>query len=117
VLKDVGDDVEQLVAAPRTGIWRREESGGLGFARWGNDWHSLHDEGEAFFMRVLAAGDYRYPGADLGVLVSRSRMQTEDNQLTARAHEWIDGIHGQFAGTPPAAATPPPAGAMAFKTA
>ena len=53
---------------------------------------------------MLAPGDYRYPGADLGVLVARSRMQTEDNELTERAREWIDGIQAQFAGTPVAAA-------------
>ena len=63
-------------------------------------------------------GDYRYPGADLGVLVARSRMQTEDNRLTERALEWIDGIHAQFAGTRGARPSRrPPAGAMAFKTA
>jgi len=119
VLKDTGDEVEQLTAAPRTGIWRMDEGGGgISFARWGNDWHSLHDESEAFFLRVLAPGDYRYPGADLGVLVARSRMQTEDNRLTERARQWIDGIHAQFAGTPRAPADgPPPAGALAFKTA
>ena len=52
------------------------------------------------------------------MLVARSRMQTEDNQLTERALEWIDGIHAQFAGT--AVPTPEEAAAahaMAFKTA
>jgi biotin carboxylase len=118
VLKDTGDDVELLTAAPKTGIWRLEDSGAIGFARWGNDWHSLHDESEAFFLRVLGPGDYRYPGADLGVIVARSRMQTEDNQLTERAHEWIEGIHNEFAGTPVEAQEEhAPAGAMAFKTA
>jgi biotin carboxylase len=116
ILKDTGDEVEQLTAAPRTGIWRRAGDG-IEFARWGHDWHSLHDDSEAFFLRVLAPGDYRYPGADLGVLVARTRMQTEANELTDRAHEWIDGIHGQFAGTSLPAPEPVPAGAMAFKTA
>jgi biotin carboxylase len=114
ILKDTGDEVEQLTRAPQTGIWRLQGDG-IGFARWGHDWHSLHDDSEAFFLRVLAPGDYTYPGADLGVLVARSRMQTEDNELTPRAQEWIDGIHGQFAGT--AAAAPAPTGALAFKTA
>jgi hypothetical protein len=114
ILKDTGDEVEQLTRAPQTGIWRLQGDG-IGFARWGHDWHSLHDDSEAFFLRVLAPGDYTYPGADLGVLVARSRMQTEDNELTARAQEWIDGIHAQFAGT--AAAAPAPTGALAFKTA
>jgi biotin carboxylase len=114
ILKDTGDEVEQLSRAPQTGIWRLGDDG-ISFARWGHDWHSLHDDHEAFFLRVLAPGDYTYPGADLGVLVARSRMQTEDNVLTESAHEWIAGIHAQFAGT--AAAVPAPTGALAFKTA
>jgi biotin carboxylase len=114
ILKDTGDEVEQLTRAPQTGIWRLQGDG-IGFARWGHDWHSLHDDSEAFFLRVLAPGDYTYPGADLGVLVARSRMQTEEGELTPRAHEWIDGVHAQFAGS--AAAAPAPTGAMAFKTA
>ncbi len=118
VLKETHEEVEHLTQAPRTGIWRMDDAGAISFARWGNDWHSLHDESEAFFLRVLGAGDYRYPGADLGVIVARSRMQTEDNELTPRAHEWIDGIHREFAGEPLAEQDPPaPAGAMAFKTA
>ncbi len=113
ILKDTGDEVEQLTQAPRTGIWRLGDDG-ISFARWGHDWHSLQDETEAFFLRVLAPGDYTYPGADLGVLVARSRMQTEDNELTDRAHEWIAGVHAQFVGTP--YAEPAPAGALAFKS-
>jgi hypothetical protein len=116
ILKDTGDEVEQLTQAPRTGIYRLED-GRIDFARWGNDWHSLHDDSEAFFLRVLAPGDYTYPGADLGVLVARSRMQTEDNELTERAHEWIDGVHAHFVGSAVAPAEPVPAGALAFKTA
>ena len=118
VLKDTGDDVERLTAAPRTGVWRIDDAGAISFARWGNDWHSLQDETEAFFLRVLGAGDYRYPGADLGVIVARSRMQTDDNRLTERAHQWIRGIHGEFAGEPVPKEEPPPhAGVLAFKTA
>jgi biotin carboxylase len=116
ILKDTGDEVEQLTQAPRTGIWRLEGDG-IRFARWGHDWHSLHDDSEAFFLRVLAPGDYRYPGADLGVLVARSRMQTEDNRLTERALEWIAGVQQHFVGTPLPEHEPAPAGALAFKTA
>jgi biotin carboxylase len=117
ILKDTGHDVERLTAAPKTGIWRFGDAG-IRFSRWGNDWHSLHDEAEAFWLRVLGPGDYSYPGADLGVLVARSRMQTEDNELTERAHHWIEGVHAQFTGEPlePRHA-PVPAGALAFKTA
>ena len=117
-MKDTGDAVEHLTSAPKTGIWRMDDDGGIAFARWGNDWHSIHDEREAFFLRVLGPGDYRYPGADLGCLVSRSRMQSEENRLTRRACQWIDGIHGQFAGevVPAAEADAAATGVLAFKS-
>jgi biotin carboxylase len=116
ILKDTGDEIEQLTAAPRTGIWRLQDSGEMEFARWGHDWHSLQDDSEAFFLRVLAPGDYRYPGADLGVLVARSRMQSDDNQLSDRAREWIDAVHGQFASVAPPAAPAELLHAVAFKS-
>jgi biotin carboxylase len=100
VLKEPDDSVELLTAAPRTGIWRLgDRPGEIDFSRWGNDWHSLHDETEGFYLRVLAAGDYRYKGADLGILVTRARMQTEDNELTKHCRDWIEAIRSQFAGT------------------
>ena len=34
---------------------------------------------------MLAPGDYTYPGADLGMLVARSRMEDDDGRLTDRA--------------------------------
>ena len=87
------------------------------FAGAGNDWHSICDEGEAFYLQVLGAGEYRYPGADLGLLVARSRMQTDGNELTPRAREWIDAIRSQFHGVPlePSAAAERPHDALAFK--
>ena len=117
VMKQPEDGVELITAAPKTGIWRRDQSGRLAFSRWGNDWHSLQDDTEGFYLRVLAPGDYRYKGADLGILVTRCRLQTDDNQLTADCRRWIDGIRAQFAGTPVEAdADPPPKhDALAFK--
>jgi hypothetical protein len=118
VLKQTDDRVELITDAPRTGVWRIDEGGQIAFGRWGNDWHSIHDESEAFYLRVLGPGDYRYRGADLGVLVTRSRMQTDEGHLTDRAHQWIAAIEEQFVGTPLAADEPPPrTDALAFKTA
>jgi biotin carboxylase len=118
VLKEPEDRVELLTAAPRTGIWRLGESGDIAFSRWGNDWHSLQDDSEGFYLRVLAAGDYRYKGADLGILVSRGRMQTDENELTERCRGWIRGVRSQFTGTPVEKDDPPPKhDALAFKFA
>ena len=116
VIKETRDEVELLTAAPATGVWRLD-GGQATFAGSGNDWHSICDEGEAFYLQVLGAGEYRYPGADLGLLVARSRMQTDGNELTPRAREWIDAIRSQFHGVPlePAAVAERPHDALAFK--
>jgi biotin carboxylase len=119
VLKEPEDRVELLTAAPRTGIWRLDDAGGIGFSRWGNDWHSLLDESEGFYLRVLTSGDYRYKGADLGILVTRGRLQTDENELTEQCRRWIEGVRSQFAGTPVAGDDEPPPkhDALAFKFA
>ena len=64
------------------------------------DWHSVEDEDEAFYLRIAQEGGYRYPGADIGILVTRGRLQTDDHELTERAHTWITGIKKQFWTTP-----------------
>jgi biotin carboxylase len=100
IIKETGDEVELLNRTPRTGIYRLTGDGSAEFNRWGYDWHWIADESEAFYLRIMAPGDYRYPGADLGALVTRGRLQTDDNQLEDRCKRWITGIRAQFAGTP-----------------
>jgi len=119
IVKQTHEAVELINDAPRTGIWKLDdETGAVSFRRWANDWHSLQDESEAFYLRVLGPGDYRYKGADLGVIVTRSRLQDENDQLTERARTWIGGINGQFDGTAVRADDEPPHhDALAFKSA
>jgi biotin carboxylase len=100
IIKSTEEDVDLITAAPKTGVYELDDAGRMSFARWANDWHNLIDETEAFYLQVAAPGDYRYKGADLGVLVTRGRLQTDDEQLTDRCRRWIDGVKGQFAGTP-----------------
>jgi len=54
----------------------------------------------AFFLRIVGEGDYLYEGADLGILVTPGRLMTEDFQLNARAHAWIDGLRGHYQSRP-----------------
>ena len=75
------------------------------FVRGETDWHTVADEDEAFYLRIAHEGGYRYPGADIGILVTRGRLQTDDHSLTERAHTWISGIKGQFVTAPLQAAT------------
>ena len=85
VLKDVDEETELITVAPATGIWRMRRDGTVEFVRRDTDWHDVRDKDEAFYLRIAFAGGYRYPGADLGILVTRGRLQTDEHELTDRA--------------------------------
>jgi biotin carboxylase len=117
IIKETRDQVELLTGAPRTGIYRLGADAAVTFRRWGQDWHGIVSESEAFYLRIMGPGDYRYCGADLGALVTRGRLQADDNQLEERCKQWITGIRGQFTGTPPIPQRPAPASPLDFKMA
>jgi biotin carboxylase len=95
IMKEPVDSVERILEAPRTGTWHLDDDGSLRFVRVTNDWHDVTHEDECFFLRVYGPGDYRFKGADLGVLVTKGRMQTADG-LTQRCKHYIDGIRSQY---------------------
>ncbi|MGZ8576293.1 MAG: biotin carboxylase [Actinomycetota bacterium] len=108
ILKQTDDAVEVITEAPSSGIWRMDHDGALGYARRDTDWHTVADESEAFYLRIATAGGYRYPGADLGILVTRGRFLDDDHELVDRARSWITGIKSQFRSVPPPSEAPPP---------
>ncbi len=99
IMKEPGDDVERILAAPRTGSWRMTDAGALAFEHVSNDWHEITSEDEAFFMRVYGPGDYKFHGADLGILVTKGRMQTAEG-LTERCRRYITGIRAHYQSEP-----------------
>jgi hypothetical protein len=107
ILKQTEDVTELITAAPTSGIWRMRPDRSIGYARRDTDWHTIADESEAFYLRIAGEGQYRYPGADLGILVTRGRFMNAEHELLDRARTWISGIKGQFASVPPGAETPP----------
>ena len=121
VIKHTGDEVGVIDDAPATGIWRTRRDGDLVFDHADTDWHDL-TSGSArttgFYLRVSGPGDYLYKGADIGILVSRGRLQSDlcDGQaaLTPLCRQWIDGIRNRVRATP-LPATQIPAVAVATK--
>jgi hypothetical protein len=101
VLKQVTDDVELITDAPPSGLWRLADDGSVRFMGPETDWHNVGGHNEAFYLRVHGIGEYRYPGADLGILVTRDRMQSDDRELLERGVLWAKAIGEQFHGTPP----------------
>jgi hypothetical protein len=104
IIKETSNVVERLETTPRTGQYSLDDNGALVFRRAALDWHQLQDESEAFFLRIYGNGDYRWKGADLGVLVTKGRLQIDSAQggsaLTIRARHLIDSVRAHYSGTP-----------------
>ena len=98
VIKHTDESVDLLIDAPLSGVWRMSENGNIRYGHYSYHPHAAESEQEAFFMRISGKGDFRYEGADLGILITRGRLMDDDFQLTPRAKAWIDGIRGQFKG-------------------
>jgi len=100
VIKHTDDSVDILTEAPQTGIYKMLEDGRVVFDRFDYHRRAVESENEAFFLRILKPGDYRYEGADLGILVTRGRSMTKDFELNDRAKRWIHGIKTSFSAKP-----------------
>lgn len=100
ILKHTNDDVRLVTKAPRSGIWRMGDDGKLTFNRMDTHRRAVETEEEAFFLRITRKGDYLYEGADVGILVMRGRLMTDDGKLSDRARAWIDAIHGMYKSAP-----------------
>jgi hypothetical protein len=103
VIKETSSVVQLITSAAPTGQYSYNQSGALVFRRAALDWHQLQNESEAFFLRIYGAGDYRWKGADLGVVVTKGRLQRRSDgadTLTIRARHLIDSIRGQYFGLP-----------------
>lgn len=98
VLKQTTDEVEIITQAPSSGLWRMSEDGSVRFVSTEKDWHNVTGTDEAFYLRVYGVNEYWYPGADLGVLLVRERMQTAERELIPKAAAWTKDIMAEFAG-------------------
>ncbi|MGE4072337.1 MAG: biotin carboxylase [Lysobacterales bacterium] len=96
VIKHTEDSIGQITHAPETGIWRMDEAGEVHFDRFDYHRRAVRTENEAFFLRIVGKGDWRYEGADLGILVLRGRAMSDKFSLTERSKKWIDGIRKHY---------------------
>ncbi|MFV0457156.1 MAG: biotin carboxylase [Actinomycetales bacterium] len=118
IIKETSPVVELITHAAATGQYTVDAAGSLVFRRSMPDWHQLENEQEVFFLRIYGEGDYRWKGADLGVLVMKGRAQYAPGggqyALTIRAKHLITAIRDRYEGVPlrevqaptPSASTP-----------
>lgn len=100
VMKYTDKTVDIVTNAPPTGVYRMSDDGTVSYDRFDFDRQAIESEREAFFLRITGAGDYRYEGADLGILITRGRVMENDFELNDRARNWIRGIKKLYAGKP-----------------
>ncbi|WP_411351480.1 biotin carboxylase [Leisingera aquaemixtae] len=100
VIKHTDDSVDIATEVPETGIYRMAEDGTVQFDRFDYHRRAVESEQEAFFLRILQPGDYRYEGADIGILVTRGRSMTPGFQLNDRGKRWIDAIKSNVKARP-----------------
>jgi hypothetical protein len=108
VIKHTADDVDRITAAPASGVWEMTPDGGVRHVRMQTHRRTVQFENRAFYLRISGVGDYRYEGADLGILVSPGRFMDDDFRLNERARAWIAGIRGEYVGQPLSAAEAAP---------
>ena len=105
VIKHTDDSVDIITQAPETGIYRMLDDGSVVYDRFDYHRRAVESDKEAFFLRISKVGDFRYEGADLGILVTRGRSMTQKFQLTTQSKRWIDGIKSCFTARPLPAAS------------
>ncbi|QQS55691.1 MAG: biotin carboxylase [Candidatus Competibacteraceae bacterium] len=115
VIKHTEDSVDVVTQAPASGIWKMNDDGSIAYSRFDYHRRAVASESEAFFLRITGPGNFRYEGADLGILILRGRSMTDDFVLNDRTHAWIKGILDQYQAHPLETAqvdTAPAAGAF-----
>jgi hypothetical protein len=101
VIKELGTTVEHIQQAPPSGLWLLAEDGTVQFERPTPDWHALQDESECFFLRIYGPGDYRFKGADLGIVLTKGKLQTGDPwRLTERGKRLVETLRTHYTSTP-----------------
>ena len=96
IIKHTEDTIEYIHDSPQSGIYKMFDNGHIQFDRMDTHRRAVESEFEGFFLRISKQGDYLYEGADMGILVSRGRMMTDDFKLTKRAQAWISAIKGKY---------------------
>lgn len=96
VIKYTEPDIRLIHQAPQSGIWRLGSDGTVSYGRFDYHRRAVQSEKEAFFLRIAGPGDYCYEGADLGILITRGRLMTDNFKLNQRAKQWLSGIKAQF---------------------
>ena len=88
--------VERVGVAPQSGIYRLDEQGEVGYRFFDYRRAAVETERDGFFLRITGPGDWRYEGADLGILITRGRLMSDDGEINERARQWLTGLTARY---------------------
>ena len=100
VIKYTNDDIQHITAAPDSGIWTMQDDDTIEYSRMDTHRRAINNDNEAFFLRISRKGDYFYEGADMGIIVVRGRLMTDNFNLKPRAMKWINAIKSHYKSEP-----------------
>lgn len=100
VIKYTEDKIEHITDAPDSGIWVMQDDDSIQYSRMDTHRRAVNDDNEAFFLRISRKGDYFYEGADMGIIVVRGRLMTDNFNLKPRARKWIKAIKAHYKSEP-----------------
>jgi hypothetical protein len=96
VIKHTRKTIELATKAPESGIWEMKKNGNIQFKKMDAHRQSVIDDNEAFYLQITQKDGYLYEGADLGILVMRGRLMSDDFELSERGKRWISGLRAQY---------------------
>jgi carbamoylphosphate synthase large subunit len=96
VIKHTRKTLELATAAPESGIWEMQKNGKIKFKKMNANRQSVVGDNEAFYLQITQKDGYLYEGADLGILVMRGRLMSDDFELSERGKRWIKGLREQY---------------------
>ena len=96
VLKSTTKDVELLAEAPPSGMYKLDDQGRVAYSFFDYRRSAVETEGDGFFLRITGPGDWRYEGADLGILITRGRLMDDEGELNGRARTWLTGLSDRY---------------------
>jgi hypothetical protein len=96
VIKHTIDTLELVTKAPESGIWEMKKNGNILFEKMDAHRQSVVDDYKAFYLQITQKDGYLYEGADLGILVMRGRLMSDDFELSERGKKWIKALRAQY---------------------
>ncbi|MGY6648513.1 biotin carboxylase [Wenyingzhuangia sp. IMCC45574] len=99
VIKHTIKTLEVTNEAPASGIWEMKNNGNIQFKKMDVDRQAIQGDNEAFFLQITRKDDYLYEGADVGILILRGRLMSDEFELAERAKKWIKAIRSQLKAT------------------